>query len=172
MFIIKKRMYLTITQKHTNVIKDSKGNKLYKFPCNTLLDDILIDLWSEIIKYMYYHQYALGIHNKTHIGYRKMTKDEFDSHKVNFLNYYWMNKGIYSLDDLGSSENKFLTVDGHYIKFNSYVISFSSISKNNKTLIKSKMFTDAKMFNVDDYKVNMQNFYLQDSILVLLVPDI
>lgn len=67
-------MSLMITQKHTNIVKDSNENELYKFPCGTLLDNIILDLWNDIIKYMCHHQYALGIHNKTYIGYRNMTK--------------------------------------------------------------------------------------------------
>jgi hypothetical protein len=134
---------------------------------------VVIDLWSEIIKYMCHHQYALGRSDKIYSGYRNMTKDEFEYHKHKFLDYYWTNRGLYVFDkmkQLGGSN--YLQVDNYTVTYDLFAIHFRSVKKNEKTTIDNEMATESLLLKLRDKMSKRSDFASYDNILTLLVPNI
>lgn len=87
-------MSLKITPIQFNILSDQNGNKLFEFPCDTTLDKIIPDLWSDVVKYMNYYPFAFGVSGTTYPGYRIMKKEEFEACKGKFCDNYNKNKGI------------------------------------------------------------------------------
>jgi hypothetical protein len=97
-----------------NIIYDSTGEELFKFPLNTLLDGILPELWGVIVNYM---NFPLFILSSVDVPcYSRLTKDNFDTYKEKFANYYFEKKEL-----IWRGTNKYLslvTIDGHKLKTN------------------------------------------------------
>lgn len=106
------RTNFTISELHTKIIRDFNGDKLLKFPMDTLLDMICDDLWSEMIKYLEYH-IAIGDYSESYPGYRLMRKEDFNKKKIG--NYYAKNKGIPYLFDYGKNIHEELLISGYKI---------------------------------------------------------
>lgn len=156
------------------IVYDSNKKEILKFPVNTILDNVAVDLWSEIIKYMCRHQYALGISDCIYSGYRAMSKDEFGHHKHKFLDYYWTNRGIYVLDKLKQlGGSNYLTVDNYLVKYDYHTIKFRSVNKNEKTTLGDNLtMQNSELLYLNNTKSKRTHFYNYDIVLILLVPDI
>lgn len=87
-------MSLIFTPKRTTTISDHKGNKIFEYPGDTLLDIIISDLWNDIIKYVLYPPFMICNIKETIPFYRKITKDEFETIKNKLIDYHRKNNGI------------------------------------------------------------------------------
>jgi len=74
-------------------VYDSTGKKIFKFPDNTILNIIVLDLWNDIAKYMCYHPFMI-CNAVGYPFYRKMTDDEFHIVKHKMMDYHSKNEGI------------------------------------------------------------------------------
>lgn len=108
-------MSLIITPKYTNTITDSKGNKLFKFPGDTTLDNIIPDLWNDIIKYLNVPLFIFGLESANYPGYRVLKRDEFDIYKNKFVDYYIKNQGIPNIFDIHLTTQIYFIIDGYYV---------------------------------------------------------
>lgn len=76
----------------TKTLCDYKGNIILNFPIDTLLDNIIIDLWSHIIKYLDLCDYIIGDVGVSYLGYHQITNEEFNMEK--FKNCCFANNRI------------------------------------------------------------------------------
>jgi len=93
------------------VMHDSNNKKVFEFPIDTLLDNIILDLWNDIIKYVDYH-IILGANNSIYPGYRKMKKEEFDGEKI--MDYYF--KGSFKHIMKCHLACNYLAINNYYTK--------------------------------------------------------
>jgi len=155
----------SIVECHTKKIYNSKGKKILKIPIGTLLDNIIIDLWSEITPYLDYHQFALGKTTKSYPGYRKLTQNDFDIDK--FFDCHWKNKGFHTFDNI--FRNAYVSVEGNYILKNGDAIQVTPIDYNRMGLLKIDT-CDTKSYNL--IKCTNANMFPYSEYLNLMVPDI
>jgi hypothetical protein len=109
-----KAMSLRIINKNVNILCDEKGKELFLFPKNTLMDKICCDSWGEIMRYMKYHPYIVGLRTKKYVGYRPIKIHEFNVD--HFINYYYENDGLHSMLQYNCPGDPILSVDGHYMR--------------------------------------------------------
>lgn len=107
-------MDLSIIPKHTKIIRDSKGDVLFEFPENTLLDNILSDLWGKIFWYKLV-PFALGISYKHYPGYRAVTLTEFDNKKNDIIKYYYDQKGFPNIFNLDFTCYTSIVIGGYWM---------------------------------------------------------
>lgn len=91
------------------------------FNNGTLLNNILKDLQPIIIEYIRtYPLFAIGKYDVTYEGYRLVNKSDKDNPNFMklFMDGYWVNKGLYSLDDS----------DGDVLSINGYVLGIGIFS--------------------------------------------
>jgi len=84
-------------------VLDPNNQKRFKFPANTLLDQISTDLWAIIFKYYYCHQpFAIGNFDTNYLGYRIITQKECKTRdfKDLFEEYYRNTHMFRSLDNI------------------------------------------------------------------------
>ena len=81
-------MSLVHTTKTIREISNSSGKVLFVYPANTVLDNILPELWVNIIDNMY-HPFVVGKYNLQYPGYRLVTNNDFSKqeNKDYFVNY-------------------------------------------------------------------------------------
>lgn len=108
-------MSLRIGTKYTRTLIDSNGKEIYEFPANTLLDNILPDLWNDIMKYIKRDKFILRNRLLPCPGFRKVTKDEFVILENDFMNYYKQNGGITNYQNTDYSQIMYFIVDGYYV---------------------------------------------------------
>jgi hypothetical protein len=94
-------MSMSFSVKITKTICDKDNKKILKYPIDTILDNIVNDLWTDIIKYMDF-EFAIGCSHEIYAGYRKINEKEFEEFKSIFGTYYAKNGGIKILP--GSSQ--------------------------------------------------------------------
>lgn len=124
-------MSISIIEKHTKTIYDSNKKKIFKFPCDTELDRIIMDLWGHIARYIgiVCYPYALGNSNTAYPGYRNLKRDEFNAKK--FVNYCLENDNtIYNFGNPTSIE--YIAVDGHYILLSGRYLDCENLTQINK----------------------------------------
>ena len=175
-------MSVTISQ----VISDNNGKQMFQFPKNTLLDNILIDLWNNIMRY-YTTPFAVGLRNKTYPGYRLVTEDDVNNNFIEmFRKYKTKDNRLYLLDHLDYRAT--LRIGEYFVEINEDRVS---LTIGNNTCYTNfwlegddeeidKCYTnfwlegddeeidkcDIKDFEVSEYKgYNINNSY------VLFVPD-
>lgn len=102
-------MNLTITK----ILRDSKEKIILNFPVDTLLDNISIDLWSYIIRYLDLKDYLIGDAKVSYIGYHPVTNEEFNMEK--FKNYYFANDGIKFKAEYNTCEKQFLMIGDKFL---------------------------------------------------------
>lgn len=66
------------------ILYDSNDKEIFKFPVDTILDNVIIDLWNDIMRYMY--TFVIGDNGTKYFGYRQMKKEEFNENM--FKSYY------------------------------------------------------------------------------------
>ena len=95
-------MAINITSSIINTITNATGEKIFKYPGNTLLDLIYKELWCIIIDYLNYDKlFAIGLSDKTYPGYTIINEAQITKEfNKSFTNYYKHNKGIYLLIDI------------------------------------------------------------------------
>ena len=112
---------------YLKIIKDKNGNKLFKLPQNITLDIIPLDLWNDIAKYKYPFYFVVSEYPNQIPEFRNIKKEEFESIKPYFLNYYHENNGIPNIFNIqnksGNGWFTYLTIDGHYMKSESIYIT-------------------------------------------------
>lgn len=92
-----------ITYNTIGNVHDHTGKIIFTFPGNTLLDQILHELWIIIIQYQR-SQFAIGLYSKEYPGYRLVNSDEItDSFMKTLDEYYVSNNGLYLMDDIPDS---------------------------------------------------------------------
>lgn len=98
---------MSITSETIFSIRDSSGNALLKIPDNSVLVNIIPDLWSCIIKYFDNHLFVVGKFHVPYDDYRLVTKSDLenDELKILFAYLYRLNNGILSLMNI-SDGNK------------------------------------------------------------------
>lgn len=122
--------------RHTRTIYDANDKKQLVIPRDSLLNDIVLDLWSAIIGYMDYHQFIIG---KKKLGYRKIGLDEFNDKKHDFLKYYNKNNGIDTHGNFLAKDNV-IQIKNSYVFINNCVLYFSVDSYSNKMKIANYIF--------------------------------
>jgi hypothetical protein len=162
-------MSIKIVNAFNRIIYDSNGRKAFKFPINTALDNILNDLWTDIIKYMCLYPFALG---NEQMGYHKMTLEEFNANKDTFYDYYKKNNGIHIFGKLPNDDEmvNYLAIN------NSHVIScginsslkIKYLPENTKMCILETI--DNKSQNSICYEIT--NRKINFNFVCLLVPNI
>lgn len=101
-------MSVKIVTVSTKKVIDSNDNIIYEFPGDTLLDNILPDLWPSIISYQHCnHPFKIGKKNTQYTGYRVIYDEECDTKQFSklFIEYYEKNNGLYSLDNIYTARN-------------------------------------------------------------------
>ena len=96
-----------------NQIVNSNNQKIYNFPANTVLDNILPDLWSKIIEYYYHHKtFAFGTEKTKKSNYRQVGRREFKTagFKKLFSECYFGYNGLHCLSNLILTENPILYI--------------------------------------------------------------
>ena len=126
---------MTTKIRKINILYNSTNDNILKYPSDTLLDKIFIDLWDEIIRYINFHPFVLGDNETKYFGYRLMKTEEFNQYKDKFIAYYFQNeKTIYSLKEWGA-ENTLLVIGNRLPKlqrtFNSYIFCRCEAGKKN-----------------------------------------
>lgn len=106
---------MTAIIENIKIIKNSNKIKIFKLPQNTLLDNILIDLWSCIIKYEFPYCFTLCEYDDEHPGFRSIIRSEFEKIKPIFLNFYEKNGGIPDIFNIKQNKFSYLSVDGYCV---------------------------------------------------------
>lgn len=150
------------------IITDSNDKVILKFPINTPLDNIIDDLWANIIKYMDYQPFLITMPKYTLPGYRLITEDEFDDGKK-FLDYYFSNRSIPHLGD--KAEYSQLIVGNYYIinkgnKLNWKVGIKVNYSKTIKFSCASRITKDSNLIVSNKIKGSIDGYYN------IYVPDV
>lgn len=153
-------MSISIVDKRT--IHDKNGKKILNIPINSLLNNIIIDLWGDIVRYMDYYPFIIGI-DKPH--YRKITLDEFENMKIKFMEYYWKNNGVHMFGDVGIYDN-YLNIGDMMILLNKYLLAFRV--RNQKIVIQNGNLSDVAIKNNLECK-RLGNMEKGNTILI---PDI
>lgn len=110
-------MSLIIIPQIINKITDPKGNVLFKYPGETLLDQINTDLWSLIIKFYWSNiSFALGNRYAKYSEFRIITIEECDKKSFfkSFTGFYNQNKGLYLLSDHSYSSRIIIASDIYF----------------------------------------------------------
>ena len=108
---------------HINKVVNSNNQIIYKFPANTLLDNILPDLWLKIIEYHNHHKtFAFGaesvfsnyrlVTERKNSNYRLVTLEELetDSFRKLFSDCYFGYKGLHCLENTRLQKNPIIHV--------------------------------------------------------------
>jgi hypothetical protein len=150
--------------RHTRTIYNANDKKLLIIPCDSSLNDIVPDLWGVIIGYINHHPFIIG---KKKLGYRKITLNEFDDRKYDFLKYYHDNDGICVHGDTVKNDNM-IQIERSYVFLNNSVLHFSIQSNSDKMRITNS--------SLNNNRVNELNYYRMTSHLdvhnTILVPDV
>lgn len=101
-----------ILTEFTRTLVDIDGNKIFRFPAETLLDNIIPDLWIDIMRYS--HRFILWNRLIPCPGYRKVTEEEFPTLRNNFIEFYEKNKGIPNFKNTEYTQKMYFIIDGFY----------------------------------------------------------
>jgi hypothetical protein len=91
---------MSLTINPTNTIYNSNKKRLFTFPNNTTLDNIIPDLWNIIIGYMDVAPFIIGLKSANYPGYRELKNGEFDKYRHKILKYYLINNGMDNIFNL------------------------------------------------------------------------
>lgn len=143
---------MSLTIRPINAIYNSQNEKVFEFPFYTILDNVIPDLWNDILKYTSYHPFILGNETTSYPCYRKMSEDEFNTTKHKFIEYHHSNRGIsighdivflhYPIACVKIGEHKMVTNDKNYYVYGKYQESKMTLSVNSKKL---KQNTELKL---------------------------
>lgn len=145
--------------KSISVIYDKNDKKIFKFPNDTLLNEIFDDLWIEIIKYVTIDQFIFGISKEGETNmypcYRKITEAEFMSQ---FIGYYHKNRKVPKMNNYSHIE-RYIGIDGGNIlccNARSYPL-LCFCNANNMHLYNSKeLYTESIHFRLRHiHEINM-----------------
>lgn len=168
-------MSLKITPIQFNILSDQNGNKLFEFPCDTILDKIIPDLWSDVVKYMNYNPFAFGVYGQTYPGYRIMKKKEFEENKELFCSSYVKNKGIKFISNevcCGASR-WFVIVEKERLYLN-WEETYCKTTECEKMIIYNSYnrdFFNRLIINID--KLSLMPFEVDNkSCMILMVPEL
>jgi len=71
--------------KTVRIVYDSNNKKVFKFPIDTILDNVIPDLWHDIIGYANCEIF-IGDSTTKYYGFRPMKKEEFNEKQI--MDYY------------------------------------------------------------------------------------
>lgn len=111
-------MSLKFTLQNTIKISDIKGNKLFKYPIGTVLDNIITDLWNDIVRYLSYPPFIVCNIDQNVPFYCKIGKKEFDNIKKKLRKYHHTNSGIPLFPNYIWSRNSYVGIDKDHILTN------------------------------------------------------
>lgn len=131
------------------VLCDSKGKTILIFPFDTLLDNVIMDLWSHVMRYLVLRPYIIGDVRIKYPGYHPVTNEEFNME--NFLNYYFENNGIRFKAEYDLYAKQFLLVGTKYLLDDQKQLCDIRAANNPKGKIFSSNRTDN--ITVDDYDI-------------------
>jgi hypothetical protein len=134
---------LTIKSNVIRSIYNHANQKIYEFPGDTLLDNILIDLWSVIIKYTQ-HVFALKNLGKVHDDYRVMKLEEFHSHKDIFFDYIEKNGLVDIFGDYYN--NYYFSIDDYQV----VILGCLARCVNNNPKLTIQIRLDRKLLREDN----------------------
>src|SRR5690606_34005597 len=120
-------MNIIFEEFHYKRIFRSNGDLILDYPLNTLLDRILLDLWSIIIRYIekINMHFYIGKYDTTYENYRLISQSEcmLNIFKHNFKNCYVGKGGLLSLDDIDDLEDGYLCCNGYYLDIDGIIIN-------------------------------------------------
>lgn len=91
---------MNLSIEYSKIIYGPKKEILFTFPCDTILDKIILDLWNDIIKYINIPSFAIGLKSVNYQEYRELKDGEFYRYRHEILKYYSVNKGIKNIFNL------------------------------------------------------------------------
>jgi hypothetical protein len=157
--------------KNIKMIMDSKGNKIFKLPSDTLLDNIIPDLWTDIIKYQYTYEFILCDNWNQFPGFRIVKQDEWPSMQSKFLNYYNQYGGIPNIANFKSdNDHSYLVMDNNYVDLYGHYVTCDVIKNDTKIVL---MGNNNTIMN-SNFTIRNHTIVKIDDIdhLVLMVPDL
>jgi len=123
-------------------IVNSNYQKIFKYPNNTLLDNILPDIWPIIIDYYQHDKTFMIGSDKKYSGYKKIKWLRYtNDFKTFFSDYYKNNEGLYCLEKLNNGDHR-CAVNWYYETWN-YGQYYEGKIKNNKFVVLDKKFGDS-----------------------------
>lgn len=160
---------MNLKHQTVKIITDKNDKIILKFPIDTVLDNIIDDLWNNIIKYMDYQPFLIAIPKYALSGYRLIREDEFDSKK--FLDYYFNNRSIPYLGDTIGPSYAILIVGNYYVinkgeKHNWKMGIKVNYGKTIKFSCANKITKDSNLIVSNKIKGKMDEYYN------IYVPDV
>jgi hypothetical protein len=105
------------TVENVKIVRDGKGNIIFTLPIGTVLDNIILDLWTDIIKYQNIHSFIICDKNNLLPGFKIVNENDFDSIKSMFLKYYDVNEGIPNFAKLQTdNKHSYFVIGDYYTK--------------------------------------------------------
>lgn len=156
--------------KNIKIVMDSKGNKIFKLPSDTILDNIIPDLWTDIIKYQYTCDFILCDNWNQFPGFRIVKRDEWPQIQSKFIEYYDKYGGIPNISNFRSdNSNSYLVIDGNYVDMNGEYVTCDIIKNDTILTILRYTFKANYGFNVRNHVITMIPGVDH---LVIMVPDL
>jgi hypothetical protein len=151
-------------------IYNDNGIVIFEFPAKTLLDKIILDLWNEIIKYINCHEFILWNFSVPCPGYRKVRKNEFETLKKSFINYYNKNEGIPNILNTNCPIATQFIIDENYT--DTIHTFFTTLCKYSDDKTKIVLYNWMKL-EIEDISINAQKINLDrnENRLVLMIAE-
>jgi hypothetical protein len=137
------------------IIENDKGEQLFKFPKCTLLDDIPLELWENILKHNNLVIYV-GYHDEEYDGFRKMTRvDITDGFGKIFMGRA---NQKFKMCELGDAFGKVILIENNYLLVNESKCYFAN--RGELWINKYKITSNVKEFkynfchNIDTFEVS------------------
>ena len=148
------------------MIRDKHDNIIFELPQNTLLDNILVDLWPTIAKYGVQYPFILCDYYNQLPGFRKIKREEFVSLKQLFSDYHEKNGGLINIQNIKNNGTIiFFVIDEYYVTLNGMDV-VCIIIKNKIILMSNTIASNYRISNTKIYDTQ------RDIHLVLMIPDL
>jgi hypothetical protein len=146
------------------VVRNPKGKIVLELPQDTLLDNIVNDLWPIISKYRYQYPFVFCEYDDQLPDFRQITKKEFGLLKSSFLDYYGKNGGVPNIQNINhTGDTIYVVIDNCYLSDGDMFIR--CVIDGNKIIIMANIVKN-------DFMVSDNGIYDTeiDLHLVLMVP--
>jgi hypothetical protein len=148
----------------TRTIYNPKNEKVFDFPADTILDNIILDLWNHIAKYLNHH-FVVGDSVTIYPGYRPMRKDEFNAKELACCNEKEL---LVSISQVDIETNRFL-IDGNHIETAFGIVNCRKNNDDKIIYLTVGIFGLMEHYMIELIRANVVN---SSPYYTLLVPDI
>jgi hypothetical protein len=135
------------------MICDKNGKKIIIIPANTVLDNILDDLWNDVIRYL---PSPFLISHKICPGYRKMKCGDFS--EIKFRNYYIKHGGI----NTNIKDSTFMNM---HICGEECILYFD----DERAMVKNNDKNMVEIYNKHDSIVNSESFFSMNKTTAIMI---